>query len=98
MSKGVWCFIFISLIKVNGEVIEDGCLYRVDDEFWLIDFYGLFKLEVERGFLDLVVRIGIEVVIICLVLVYGLGVKVNFFNMMKVINKRILFFFFLVDN
>ncbi|MCO2331525.1 NAD-dependent epimerase/dehydratase family protein, partial [Pseudomonas aeruginosa] len=97
-SKGVRRFIFISSIKVNGEATEDGRPYRADDEPRPIDPYGLSKLEAERGLLDLAARTGIEVVIIRPVLVYGPGVKANFLNMMKVINKKIPLPFLLVDN
>ncbi|HEK1241784.1 UDP-glucose 4-epimerase family protein [Pseudomonas aeruginosa] len=97
-SKGIRRFIFISSIKVNGEATEYGRPYRADDEPRPIDPYGLSKLEAERGLLDLAARTGIEVVIIRPVLVYGPGVKANFLNMMKVINKKIPLPFLLVDN
>lgn len=74
-------FVFISSIKVNGEGTSDGRLFRADDPPAPEDFYGLSKLEAERGLQALAHETGMEVVIIRPPLVYGPGVKGNFASM-----------------
>jgi nucleoside-diphosphate-sugar epimerase len=82
-KSGVKRFIFISSIKVNGEVTEPGVVYRADDEPAPLDPYGISKLEAEQGLKLLAASTGMEVVIIRPVLVYGPGVKANFLSMMR---------------
>lgn len=48
--------------------------------------------------LKFVEEIGLEVVIICLILVYGLGVKVNFVFLMNLVLKGILLLFGCIIN
>lgn len=81
-TSGVKRFIFISSIKVNGEVTKPGVVYRADDEPAPLDPYGISKLEAEQGLKLLAASTGMEVVIIRPVLVYGPGVKANFLSMM----------------
>ena len=82
-TSGVKRFIFISSIKVNGEVTKPGVVYRADDEPAPLDPYGISKLEAEQGLKLLAASTGMEVVIIRPVLVYGPGVKANFLSMMR---------------
>lgn len=82
-------FVFISSIKVNGEGTEPGKPYTADDRPEPRDPYGVSKMEAEQGLRDLAGRTGMEVVIIRPVLVYGPGVKANFLNMMRWLDKGV---------
>ena len=88
-DAGVKRFIFISSVKVNGEMTEQGRSFRPNDEYIPDDPYGLSKYEAEQGLLAIARETGMEVVIIRPPLVYGPNVKANFASMMKWINKGI---------
>lgn len=88
-EAGVKRFIFISSIKVNGEMTDLNKPFKSDDQFIPDDPYGLSKYEAEQGLLKLVRETDMEVVIIRPPLVYGPGVKANFASMMKWVNKGI---------
>jgi nucleoside-diphosphate-sugar epimerase len=88
-STGVRRFVFLSSIKVNGEMTKpDQCFYP-DDTFVPTDPYGLSKYEAEQGLLTLAKETGMEVVIIRPPLVYGPGVKANFQSMMRWIRSGV---------
>jgi len=82
-AAGVQRFIFVSSIKVNGEMTETGAPFTADDVPAPVDAYGVSKLEAEQGLRELEVQTGMEVVIIRPPLVYGQGVKANFAAMMR---------------
>ncbi|QDG71389.1 UDP-glucose 4-epimerase family protein [Janthinobacterium tructae] len=82
-AAGVQRFIFVSSIKVNGEMTEAGALFTADDVPAPVDAYGVSKLEAEQGLRELEAQTGMEVVIIRPPLVYGQGVKANFAAMMR---------------
>lgn len=82
-AAGVQRFIFISSIKVNGEMTELGAPFTADDVPLPIDPYGVSKLEAEQGLRELEAETGMEVVIIRPPLIYGPGVKANFSAMMR---------------
>jgi UDP-glucose 4-epimerase len=86
---GVRRFIFISSIKVNGEGTSKGTTYTADDIPAPADPYGVSKMEAEQGLRKLAVETGMDVVIIRPVLVYGPGVKANFLNMMRWLDKGV---------
>lgn len=88
-AAGVQRFIFISSIKVNGEGTAPGSAFTADDEPAPADPYGVSKMEAEQGLRKLALETAMEVVIIRPVLVYGPGVKANFFNMMRWLDKGI---------
>lgn len=88
-TAGVRRFIFLSSIKVNGEGTAPGHSYEADDVPAPMDPYGISKLEAEQGLRALAAEIGMEVVIIRPVLVYGPGVKANFLSMMRWLNKGV---------
>jgi nucleoside-diphosphate-sugar epimerase len=87
--SGVRRFIFISSIKVNGEGTADNQRYTADDIPAPVDAYGISKMEAEQGLFEIASKTKMEVVIIRPVLVYGPGVKANFHNMMRWLNKSI---------
>lgn len=86
-EAGVNRFVFLSSIKVNGEMTEPGQFFSPNDTFVPTDPYGLSKYEAEQGLLQLARETAMEVVIIRPPLVYGPGVKANFASMMRWINK-----------
>lgn len=80
---GVRRFVFLSSIKVNGELTRPGQPFAADDIPAPQDGYAVSKYEAEQGLLDLASRSPMEVVIIRPPLVYGPGVKANFRTMMN---------------
>jgi len=84
---GVKRFIYLSSIKVNGEVTFHKGPFTADDVFIPTDPYALSKYEAEQGLLKLAENTNMEVVIIRPPLVYGPNVKANFKNMMKWLYK-----------
>ncbi|MFK5854538.1 MAG: SDR family oxidoreductase [Bacteroidota bacterium] len=89
VRAGVRRFIFISSIKVNGEETELAKPFTVDNRPAPLDSYGVSKAETEQALLELAGNTDLEVVIIRPVLVYGPGVKANFYNMMSWLNRGI---------
>lgn len=88
-QAGVKRFIFISSIKVNGEMTEPGAPFTAENKQVPTDPYGLSKYEAEQGLMALADETGMEVVIIRPPLVYGPGVKANFAAMINWINKGV---------
>ncbi|MNF73593.1 UDP-glucose 4-epimerase [compost metagenome] len=88
-AAGIKRFIFVSSVKVNGEGTPPGCPYKETDTPNPVDFYGISKLEAEEGLRLIAAETGMEVVIIRPVLVYGPGVKANFENMMRWLQKGV---------
>ena len=88
-EAGVKRFIFISSIKVNGEITESGIPFTAKSTHVPTNPYGLSKFEAEHGLMSLAQNTGMEVVIIRPPLVYGPGVKANFLNMIKWVDKAI---------
>ncbi len=86
---GVRRFIYLSSIKVNGELTPDGKPFNADDDALPQCAYSISKYEAEQGLLALAEETGMEVVIIRPVLVYGPGVKGNFRHMMEWLQKGI---------
>ncbi len=90
VAAGVQRFVFVSSIKVNGEGTELGQPYTADTLVQPSDPYGVSKYEAEQALLVLAQETGLEVVIVRPVLVYGPGVKANFRNMMKWVQRGML--------
>lgn len=82
-------FIFISSIKVNGEMTADEVPFLPNDKFVPDDPYALSKYETEQGLLALAEETGLEVVIIRPPLVYGPGVRANFASMISWVQKGV---------
>lgn len=80
---GVKRFIFLSSIKVNGETSKPGKPFTPDDVHIPSDPYALSKFEAEQDLLALAKETKMEVVIIRPPLVYGPGVKGNFYSIIK---------------
>lgn len=88
-DAGVKRFVFISSIKVNGEWTQLDKPFTADDVPAPIDPYGISKYEAEIGLRKIAQEIGMEVVVIRPVLVYGPGVKANFLAMMQWLYKGV---------
>ncbi|MDP9712905.1 UNVERIFIED_ORG: nucleoside-diphosphate-sugar epimerase [Pseudomonas fluorescens] len=82
-EAGVKRFIFVSSIKVNGEMTLPGVVFKADDLPAPLDPYGLSKREAEDALRAISVETGMEVVVIRPPLVYGPGVGANFLSMMR---------------
>jgi nucleoside-diphosphate-sugar epimerase len=82
-AAGVRRFVYLSSIKVNGELTEVGHPFTADDAPAPEDPYGLSKHEAEQALRQIAADTGMEVVIIRPPLVYGPGVKANFESMMR---------------
>ena len=89
---GVRRLVFVSSIKVNGEVtgLKNGVsAFTSFDPAQPMDAYGLSKWEAEQTLREVSARTGLEVVVIRPPLVYGPGVKANFLNMMRWLKKGV---------
>jgi len=88
-EAGVRRFVFVSSIKVNGEVTEFGRPFLADDIPAPLDPYGMSKLQAEQGLIRISQEKGMEVVIVRPPLVYGSGVKANFESLLKLVASGI---------
>lgn len=86
-AAGVKRFVFISSVKVNGEVTLPGRPFTADDIPAPQDPYGVSKMEAEQGLRQIATETGMEVVIIRPPLVYGPGVKANFAVLMRAVQR-----------
>jgi nucleoside-diphosphate-sugar epimerase len=87
-SAGIKRFIFVSSIKVNGEVTTDKPFTASDDPA-PIDPYGQSKFEAEMALRELANVTGLEVVIVRPPLVYGPGVRANFLKLMQLVKAGV---------
>lgn len=88
-AAGVRRFVFVSSVKVNGEMTLPGHPFKADDAPAPLDAYGISKMEAEQGLSELAAETGMEVVIIRPPLVYGPGVKANFAAMMRWLRRGV---------
>lgn len=80
--------VFVSSVKALGEG-EPGRPWRETDEPAPSDPYGITKLEAEKALADFGAAHGLEVVSLRPPLVYGPGVKANFEQMMRAVEKGV---------
>ena len=88
VQHGVRRFVFVSSIKVNGEVTQQ-VPFRASDVPAPQDAYGQSKLEAELALQEISRETGLEVVIVRPPLVYGPGVGANFLRLMQLVRKGI---------
>ncbi|MDI3394713.1 SDR family oxidoreductase [Pseudomonas sp. V98_8] len=88
-QAGVKRFIFISSIKVHGEITLPDQPFTSFDMPAPVDAYGVSKWEAEEALRELGDRTGMEVVVIRPPLVYGPGVKANFLSMLRWVERGI---------
>lgn len=86
-AAGVGQFVFLSSVKVNGEVTASRA-FTAHDEPRPRDAYGLSKWEAERFVTEVGARTGMGVGIIRPPLVYGPGVKANFLKLMRWVDRE----------
>ena len=86
-ASGVQRFVFVSSVKVNGEVTLPGQAFTETDAPGPQDPYGQSKNEAELGLRQLAADTGLEVVIIRPPLVYGPGVKANFAALIRAVQR-----------
>ncbi len=89
VTAGVRRFIYLSTIKVNGEVTLLGSPFTEDDKPGTQDAYAVSKREAEEGLFECAEGTGMEVVIIRPPLVYGPGVKANFRRLIEWLTKGV---------
>lgn len=95
---GVKRFVFISSIKVNGEMTFPDQPFTEKVISPPTDPYGLSKYEAELALQELAAQTGMEVVIVRPPLIYGHGVKANFARMVKWVRSGIPLPLAAVDN
>lgn len=88
-AHGVRRFVFLSSIKVNGELTGAGQPFTATDAPSPEDPYGVSKCEAEQMLWQIATETGMEVVVLRPPLVYGPGVKGNFIRLMRVIDKQL---------
>ena len=88
-ESGVKRFIYLSSIKVNGEVTKEDKTFHAGDLPNPLDIYGKTKLGAESSLRKVAQKSGLELVIIRPTLVYGPGVRGNFLQLMKLIKLRV---------
>ena len=81
-------FIFVSSIKVNGELTGQQP-FTENDLPNPQDPYGVSKYEAEKALRQIEKETGMEVVILRPPLIYGAGVKANFAALLKLVDKKI---------
>jgi len=86
---GVKRLVYVSSIKVNGEATSEGEKFSESDVPDPHDPYGISKMEAEQALHRIAQETGLEVVIVRPPLVYGAGVKGNFVQMLRVLDKGI---------
>lgn len=86
---GVRRFIFLSSIKVNGEVTQANHTFHVNDPVSPVDYYALSKWEAEQGLWEIGKKTGMEIVIIRPVLIYGPNVKGNLRQLLVWLSKGV---------
>jgi len=82
---GVKRFIFMSSVKVNGE--ENVRAYKESDVPTPKDSYGISKMEAEKRIKEITADSDMDFVILRSPLVFGPGVKANFLELIKTIDK-----------
>lgn len=88
-ERGVKRFVFMSSVKVNGEVTEAGRAFSADDVPAPEDAYAISKLEAEQALRAVCSNSGMEFVVIRPPLVYGPGVRGNFRSMVQWVKRGI---------
>lgn len=85
---GVRRFVFLSSIKVNGELTTSSQRFAANDVPAPADAYGVSKHEAEQVLWKIVAETDMELVILRPPLVYGPGVSGNFMRLLQVLDRR----------
>jgi len=98
---GVKRLIFLSSIKVNGEISGKKSDYKIFNENDIPrpqDIYSISKFEAEKILWKISSKTGLDVVILRLPLVYGENVKGNLLRLIKLINTGLFLPLSIDDN
>ena len=95
-ESGVKRFIFLSSVKVNGEVSPS--VYTESDKPWPRDSYGISKLEAEKALEQVASETGMAIITLRPPLVYGPNVKANFFKLLRIVDHGIPLPFASINN
>ena len=95
---GVKRFIFVSSIKVNGDSTPVDKPFIRSNVHAPMDDYGVSKSEAELQLFEVGKETGMEIVVIRPTLVYGPGVKANFYSLMNLVSKGIPLPFGCINN
>lgn len=94
---GVRRCIYVSSIKVNGEITFDRS-FEPDDQPGFSDPYGQSKWEAEEALREIAMSSGMEWTILRPPLIYGPGVRGNFLSLMQTLKRGLPLPFGLVNN
>ncbi len=86
-EQGAKRFVYLSSIKVNGEKTDIDHPFTAGDQAQPQGDYAVSKWEAEQALMALSQQSDLEVVIVRPPLVYGPGVKANFYRMMRIVSK-----------
>ena len=86
-AVGVRRFVFISSIGVNGAFTREGECFTAQSPPAPHNPYAISKWEAEQGLLEIERESGMAVVILRPPLIYGPGVKANFFHLLKLVES-----------
>ena len=92
VKAGVKRLVFLSTIKVNGESkdkIKDIKIFKNSDFPNPQNNYEMSKLEAEKALWEISSKIGLEVVVVRLPLVYGYGAKGNLARLIKLVKSGV---------
>jgi UDP-N-acetyl-alpha-D-quinovosamine dehydrogenase len=83
-------FVYLSTIKVNGDITEPGSdtAFTENSDASPSDYYGLSKQEAENRIIQTCESSDMSYVILRPPLVYGAGVKANFLSLMRIISMN----------
>ena len=98
VAAGVKRFIFLSSVKVNGEQSLKGQPFTEEHFPMPQNPYAISKFEAEQELFKLAAQTDLEVVVIRPTLVYGYGVKANFFTMLRMVRLRMPLPFGSIEN
>ena len=90
VEAGIKRLVFLSSIKVNGEISDDISTKRLflhKDKPNPQDPYAISKLKAEKALWEIYTRTALEVVVVRIPLVYGNGVKGNLARLIKLVKS-----------
>ena len=85
---GIRRFVFLSSVKVNGEITRERAFTESDPPA-PADAYGASKAQAEERLKKIAGETGMEVVILRPPLVYGPGVKANFLSLLRAVDSGV---------
>jgi len=89
VQAGVKRLVYVSSVKVNGEVTAAGRPFLHTDPPAPSGPYAISKAEAESGLRELARHSGLELVIVRPPLVYGPGVKANFAALLRAVRRGV---------